>query len=110
MATTTKHTIGKIWQNRSLLKLLHVHPKIVTKYFLRADKLEPEDPIYVTNRSSTILPEFEGRKAFIHNGKDFKEVLLKPGSAWHKFGELAFTHKLAKYRKKEKVVGKKNFK
>ena len=107
---TPKQTFTKISQNRSLLKLLYVHPKIVTKYFLGADKLEPEAPIYVSNRASTILTEFEGKKAFIHNGKDFKEVLLKPGSAWHKFGEYSFTHKLAKYRKKEKVVGKKNFK
>jgi ribosomal protein S19 len=96
-------------QQRSLKKLLYIHPRLLARYFLNVEKTGRDAPIYTMNRASVILPEWEGRKAFIHNGKDFKETTIKHGAAWKKFGELSFTHKLAKFRKKEKVVGKKNF-
>lgn len=95
---------------RSLKKFIYVNPRLYSKHVLNIEKTGRDEPIYTASRSSVILPEFEGRKAFIHNGKEWRETTIKPGSAGKKFGEFSFTHKLCKFRKKEKVVGKKNFK
>ncbi|KAL0486053.1 ribosomal protein S19 [Acrasis kona] len=95
--------------SRSLKKFIYVNSRLLNKYFLKGDRLPAEAPMYVVSRDSTILPEFIGKTAMIHNGKEFKETTLQPGSEGMKFGEFSFTRKICVFRKKEKVLGKKNF-
>jgi small subunit ribosomal protein S19 len=48
-------------------------------------------------REIFILPEFVGKKVAIHNGKEFKEVEIRPEMIGHALGEFAMTRKFIKH-------------
>ena len=56
----------------------------------------------VRARSSTIMPQFVGRKFQVHNGQKFLTVQILEEMVGHKFGEFAFTKKKPVHKKKGK--------
>jgi len=50
-------------------------------------------PIRTHARDMIILPEMVGLKIFVHNGKEFVPVEIKPEMIGHRFGEFAITTK-----------------
>ncbi|HYA71318.1 MAG TPA: 30S ribosomal protein S19 [Thermoplasmata archaeon] len=48
-------------------------------------------------RDALVLPEHVGRKVAIHNGKEFKEIEVRPEMIGHYFGEFALTRRFEKH-------------
>ncbi|MDI9643118.1 MAG: 30S ribosomal protein S19 [Archaeoglobaceae archaeon] len=48
-------------------------------------------------RDMVIIPEMVGKVVFIHNGKDFVRVEIKPEMLGHKLGEFAQTRRFEKH-------------
>lgn len=60
--------------------------------------MEQNKPLIITERNSTIIPEFVNKQVRIHNGKDYKLVDIRNEHIGLKFGELAMPKKSAKYK------------
>ncbi len=48
-------------------------------------------------RDMVILPEMVGKVVYVHNGKDFIKVEIKPEMIGHRLGEFALTRKFEKH-------------
>ncbi len=48
-------------------------------------------------RDMVILPEMVGKTIYVHNGKDFIKVDIKPEMIGHRLGEFALTRKFEKH-------------
>jgi small subunit ribosomal protein S19 len=74
---------------RSLKKGPYVNPKLLKKVFA----MNPRDkkPIKTWARNCTIVPEFVAHTFLVHNGKDFKKVLVTENMVGHKLGEFSPT-------------------
>ena len=48
-------------------------------------------------RDIPIVPQFVGKKVAVHNGKEFKEIEIKPEMIGHYLGEFAMTRKPVKH-------------
>ncbi len=48
-------------------------------------------------RDIPIVPAFVGKKVAVHNGKEFKEVEIKPEMIGHYLGEFAMTRKAVRH-------------
>ncbi len=48
-------------------------------------------------RDMVILPEMVGKVVYVHNGKDFVRVEIKPEMIGHRLGEFAQTRKFEKH-------------
>ena len=60
--------------------------------------LKGEKPVLKTHRREiVILPSFVGKKVAIYNGKEFKEVEIKPEMIGHYLGEFSLTRKSVKH-------------
>ncbi|MGD1061551.1 MAG: 30S ribosomal protein S19 [Methanomassiliicoccales archaeon] len=55
------------------------------------------DVVRTHRRDIPIVPSFVGKKVAIHNGKEFKEVEIKPEMIGHYLGEFAMTRKSVKH-------------
>ena len=65
------------------------------------DSHDSSKTLFITSRSSTILPSFVGLKFAVHNGKEFKTFgVITPSHVGHKFGEFSATKRPAHYKKK----------
>jgi ribosomal protein S19 len=70
-------------------------------------------PLFINNRAMTILKSMIGRKAGIHNGRDYMGLTIKDYMVGHKFGEYIATRKVGKdmhFRKKGRKVLQQNVK
>lgn len=54
------------------------------------------------NRSLKILPSFENKIFFIHNGKVFIQIRITKEMIGHKLGEFSFTKKRPIFKSKKK--------
>lgn len=60
--------------------------------------LSGSKPILRTHRRDVlILPKFIGKRISIHNGKEFKELEIKPEMLWHYLGEFVLTRKFPRH-------------
>jgi small subunit ribosomal protein S19 len=48
-------------------------------------------------RDALVLPEHVGRRVAIHNGKEFKEIEVRPEMIGHFFGEFSLTRRFEKH-------------
>ena len=70
-------------------------------------------PLFIDNRATTILKSMVGRKAGIHNGRDYMGLTIKEYMVGHKFGEYIATRKVGKdmhFRKKGRKSLQQNIK
>ena len=54
------------------------------------------------SRSSTIVPAFIGQTFQVHNGKNYREILVTKEMLDHKFGEFFATRANFEFKKKKK--------
>ncbi|MFN3383341.1 MAG: 30S ribosomal protein S19 [Archaeoglobaceae archaeon] len=61
------------------------------------EKLKKEGSVRTHCRDMVILPEMVGKVIFVHNGKDFVRVEIKPEMLGHRLGEFAQTRRFEKH-------------
>ncbi len=74
--------------SRSLKKGPYVDSKLLEKVRKTGSR---DAPIKTWSRSCTIVPEFIARTFLVHNGRDFKKVLVTEDMVGHKLGEFSAT-------------------
>ncbi len=60
-------------------------------------KLKKKDAVRTHCRDMVVLPEMVGKIIFVHNGKDFVRVEIKPEMIGHRLGEFALTRRFEKH-------------
>ncbi|MFZ1024474.1 MAG: 30S ribosomal protein S19 [Thermoplasmata archaeon] len=66
--------------------------------FLEVLRNAPPGKVIRTHcRDVLVLPAHVGRRVAIHNGKEFKEVEVRPEMIGHYFGEFALTRRFEKH-------------
>ncbi|RLI80248.1 30S ribosomal protein S19 [Archaeoglobales archaeon] len=60
-------------------------------------KLKKKDAVRTHCRDMVVLPEMVGKVMFVHNGKDFVRVEIKPEMIGHRLGEFALTRRFEKH-------------
>ena len=63
--------------------------------------------VKIWSRRSTIFPVFIGKKYEIYTGNKWVNLTINEDKIGHFFGELAFTKKIAQYKRKTKMKSKK---
>ncbi len=56
-----------------------------------------EEPLKTHCRDVLILPGHVGRRVAIHNGKEFKEIEVRPEMIGHYYGEFSLTRRFEKH-------------
>ena len=78
---------------RSYSRGLNPEEQMFVDRLLNGDK-----PVLRTHRREiVILPSFVGKKVAVHNGKEFKEVEIKPEMIGHYLGEFSQTRRAVKH-------------
>ena len=66
--------------------------------FLERLRSFPSDKALRTHgRDVLVLPEHVGHRVAIHNGKEYKEIEIRPEMIGHYFGEFALTRRFEKH-------------
>jgi len=60
-------------------------------------KLKKKDSVRTHCRDMVVLPEMVGKVIYVHNGKEFVRVEIKPEMIGHRLGEFAQTRKFEKH-------------
>ncbi|MEM1578877.1 MAG: 30S ribosomal protein S19 [Archaeoglobaceae archaeon] len=60
-------------------------------------KLKKKEGVRTHCRDMLILPEMVGKIIFVHNGKEFVRVEIKPEMLGHRLGEFAMTRRFEKH-------------
>ena len=69
-----------------------------TRTFLEKILDHPKDkPIRTECRDALVLPQHVGHRVAIHNGKEFKEVEIRPEMIGHYYGEFSLTRRFEKH-------------
>jgi len=69
-----------------------------TTQFFEAMRSTPAEKVVRTHcRDALVLPEHVGRHVAIHNGKEFKEIEVRPEMIGHYFGEFSLTRRFEKH-------------
>ncbi len=68
-----------------------------TRFFDRMRSTPPEKTVRTHCRDALVLPEHVGRRVAIHNGKEFKEIEVRPEMVGHYYGEFSLTRRFEKH-------------
>jgi small subunit ribosomal protein S19 len=68
-----------------------------TLFFERMRGTPREKAVRTHCRDALVLPEHVGRHVAIHNGKEFKDIEVRPEMIGHYFGEFALTRRFEKH-------------
>lgn len=71
---------------------------VETAEFFERMRTTPQGKIVRTHcRDALVLPAHVGRRVAIHNGKEFKEVEIRPEMVGHYYGEFSLTRRFEKH-------------
>jgi small subunit ribosomal protein S19 len=71
---------------------------IETSLFFERMQSTPADKVVRTHvRDALVLPAHVGRHVAIHNGKEFKEIEVRPEMVGHYYGEFSLTRRFEKH-------------
>jgi len=87
-------------QRRSLQRGLRPEQRILLEKIRESQetvKRGEELTVKTHVRDMVILPEMVGAKVFVHNGKEFVQLTIKPEMIGHYLGEFAITNKPVKH-------------
>jgi small subunit ribosomal protein S19 len=62
--------------------------------------------IRAPSRNSVITPATQGKKYQVSTGNKWSNILIREEMIGHKFGEFAWTKKIAQYKRKSKIKKK----
>jgi small subunit ribosomal protein S19 len=68
-----------------------------SRFFERMRSTPAEKTVRTHCRDALVLPAHVGRKVAIHNGKEFKELEVRPEMIGHYYGEFALTRRFEKH-------------
>ena len=68
-----------------------------TLFLERMRSTDPSKVVRTHCRDALVLPEHVGRRVAVHNGKEFKEIEVRPEMIGHYFGEFALTRRFEKH-------------
>jgi small subunit ribosomal protein S19 len=68
-----------------------------SRFFARMGSTPPEQVVRTHCRDALVLPAHVGRKVAVHNGKEFKELEVRPEMIGHYYGEFALTRRFEKH-------------
>jgi len=68
-----------------------------SRFFARMSSTPPEKTVRTHCRDALVLPAHVGRKVAVHNGKEFKELEVRPEMVGHYYGEFALTRRFEKH-------------
>ena len=69
-----------------------------TTLFFEALRSTPPEKVVRTHcRDALVLPEHVGRKVAVHNGREFKEIEVRPEMIGHYYGEFSLTRRFEKH-------------
>ena len=68
-----------------------------TAFFERLAATPAEKVVRTHCRDALILPGHVGRRVAVHNGKEFKEVEIRPEMVGHYYGEFSLTRRFEKH-------------
>ncbi len=68
-----------------------------SRFFERMRSTPAEKTVRTHCRDALVLPAHVGRKVAVHNGKEFKELEVRPEMIGHYYGEFALTRRFEKH-------------
>jgi small subunit ribosomal protein S19 len=68
-----------------------------TQFLDRMQSTPPEKVVRTHCRDALVLPAHVGRHVAIHNGKEFKEIEVRPEMVGHYYGEFSLTRRFEKH-------------
>ena len=68
-----------------------------TLFFERMRATDASKVVRMHCRDALVLPEHVGRHVAVHNGKEFKEIEVRPEMIGHYFGEFSLTRRFEKH-------------
>lgn len=69
-----------------------------TAHFFERMQTTPAEKVVRTHcRDALVLPAHVGRRVAIHNGKEFKEIEVRPEMVGHYYGEFSLTRRFEKH-------------
>ena len=68
-----------------------------TLFFEAMRSTDPAKVVRTHCRDALVLPEHVGRHVAIHNGKEFKEIEVRPEMIGHYYGEFSLTRRFEKH-------------
>ncbi len=68
-----------------------------TQFFERMRETPAGKTVRTHCRDALILPDHVGRRVAIHNGKEFKEIEVRPEMIGHYYGEFSLTRRFEKH-------------
>jgi small subunit ribosomal protein S19 len=89
--------LGKILPARARRSIRRGFTDETRKFFERIQGHAPDKPIRTHCRDALVLPAHVGRRVAIYNGKEFKEVEIRPEMIGHFYGEFALTRRFEKH-------------
>jgi len=85
--------------SRSLKKGPYIDQKLLKK-IQRLEESGAREPIKTWSRASTVSPAMVGHRLLVHDGRNFKDILVNEAMVGHKLGEFAPTRKFVAHSKK----------
>ena len=67
------------------------------RFLEKLSETPSEKPVRTHCRDVLVLPQHVGRRVAVHNGKEFKEIEIRPEMIGHYYGEFALTRKFEKH-------------
>lgn len=80
-------------RQRRAIKRMGMQYKSLVAEAEEAKKSGSSDAIRTRVREAVILPSWIGMRFGVHNGKEYKEIEIKPEMMGHRLGEYSFTTK-----------------
>ena len=68
-----------------------------TQFFERMRETPTGKTVRTHCRDALILPDHVGRRVAIHNGKEYKEIEVRPEMIGHYYGEFSLTRRFEKH-------------
>ncbi|MGI0129577.1 MAG: 30S ribosomal protein S19 [Thermoplasmata archaeon] len=68
-----------------------------SQFFERMRSTTTEKVVRTHCRDALVLPGHVGRRVAIHNGKEFKEIEVRPEMVGHYYGEFSLTRRFEKH-------------
>ncbi|MCL4308843.1 MAG: 30S ribosomal protein S19 [Candidatus Thermoplasmatota archaeon] len=69
----------------------------VQRFLERMRETSADKVLRTHTRDALILPEHVGRRVAVHNGKEYKEIEVRPEMIGHYYGEFSLTRRFEKH-------------
>jgi small subunit ribosomal protein S19 len=89
--------LGELLNSRARRSIRRGFTPDVQRFLERMREAPAEKPLRTHCRDALILPAHVGRRVAIHNGKEFKELEVRPEMIGHYYGEFSLTRRFEKH-------------